>query len=125
MLSKEVSKKIFAAMIGVAFLVALSNVPIEVKKAEAQNPFNFGGLVVFSYFCTCSGNFLLYITPPKDGFFSWNFGPQYANYMLPSEGVWTLGLYEPFGICLIYVGESCEEFIRPDGTITPIVGTSF
>lgn len=118
-------KKVSAIIVGITLLAMLINVPIEVQKAEAQNPFNFGGIVAWSYFCECSGDFLLYVTPPKDGFFMWySPGDQYANYMLPSTGVWTLGLYAPFGICLIYVGESCEEFIHPAGTILPTVGTS-
>ncbi len=92
---------------------------------SAQSPFNFGGFVVLSLYCNCSNTFLLFVTPPKSGFFSYKGTPQFANYMLPTTKVWTLGLYSPVGVCLIYVGKACKQFIRPKGTITPIVGTSF
>jgi len=93
------------------------------KEANAQNL--FGGLVLWTFFCNCSGNYLLYISPPNGGFFSYYPGTQqFLNFNLPKSGVWTLGLYNPGGACLIHVGTGCSSFIHPQGTITPITGTS-
>ena len=93
------------------------------QQADAQNI--FGGLVLWSFFCPCSGNYLLYISPPVGGFYSFYPGSQgFLNYSLPGPGVWTLGLYNPGGVCLIPTTTGCTSFIHPQGTITPIVGSS-
>lgn len=122
-MSKKTFSKIAALVLCSSLFAAALFLPTQ--KIRAQNPFNFGGMVVFDYFCDCSGNFYLFITPPKGGGFMYDFGGQYANYMLPSSGVWTKGLYEPFGICLEYHGEECDEILSPDGTISETVGTSY
>lgn len=86
---------------------------------------NFGGMVTTSIFCTCSGNFLLNITPPVGGQFLYQPGTQsFLNFNLPRAGVWALGLYTPGGVCLMWAGESCKPFGAPVGTISPVVGTS-
>ncbi len=92
----------------------------------AQSPLVFGGLVTNSFYCTCSGNFLLTLSPPSAAQFVWYPGtPQFANYSLPRAGVWTLGNYSPGGVCLVYVGKGCSPFGAPIGTIGPLTGTSF
>lgn len=86
----------------------------------------FGGMVLFSYPCNCSAGYLVIIGPPRGGQFVYQIGtPQFANYQLPREGVWALGLYSPGAVCMIYVGKGCSSFGSPIGTILPITGTSF
>lgn len=86
----------------------------------------FGGMVTVSIPCTCStGMFLLTIGPPRGGQFVYQVGTQaYSNFNLPRVGVWTLGLYVPGGVCMIYAGKSCVATGLPLGTITSVVGTS-
>jgi len=86
----------------------------------------FGGRVLTSVPCTCSGNFLLTVSPPVGGQFVYFPGTQaYSSYNLgPTSGMWALGLYTPGGACLMFVGKGCVPFGVPTGTITPTVGTS-
>jgi hypothetical protein len=104
---------------------------IGVGQAAAQgNPFNFGGLVGYTHFCTCTLNWWIFVTPPKTAALSYYYTPQFANYMLPQMGVWTLGLYTPGATCLDwYPGfpPYCAPapVVPPTGTILPQVGTSF
>jgi len=91
----------------------------------AQSPFIFGGFILNSFYCTCSHNFLLTLSVPSASQYVWRPGtPQFANYRLPSAGVWTLGQYTPGGVCLIWVGKGCSPYGHPVGTIGPIAGTS-
>ena len=104
------------------------------SEVSAQSPLKLGGLTVWSFFCTCSYNFLIYIPPlvtpngtVPNGFFSYFFTPQFANYKLPSVGGWALGLYAPGGVCMIVVPTtppSCVSFIPPQGSFTTMIGTS-
>lgn len=92
---------------------------------SAQNPFNFGGFVLASIPCTCSGNFLLTIGPPVGGQFVYYPGTQaFLHFNLPRPGVWAVGSYTPGGACLQFAGKICVPFGVPLGTITPQVGTS-
>jgi hypothetical protein len=126
-LRKNSAKKfVYIFIVFVCFAIVL----FPTSQALAQSPLNFGGIVGWTFFCTCSYNFLLYIVPnppTMNGFFSYRFTPQYANYRLPSASTWTLGLYSPGDTCLIWVDAVppiCVPFIQPMGVITPIVGTS-
>ena len=92
--------------------------------AYAQSPLVFGGLIISSVPCPCSGSFLLTLSAPTPGQFVWHVGtPQYSNFQLPRAGVWTTGLYSPGGVCL--AGSGCSPIGVPIGTILSIVGTSF
>ena len=85
----------------------------------------FGGKVVTSFPCPCSGNFLLTVSPPVGGQFVYYMGTQaHLNYNLPTPGVWALGLYSPGGVCLVPVTFGCAPVGIPIGTILPTVGTS-
>lgn len=86
----------------------------------------FGGKVITAIPCTCdAGNFLLTISPPVGGQFTYRIGTQaYLNYNLPMPGIWALGMYEPGSVCMMYVGKGCSPFGSPIGWITPVVGTS-
>lgn len=115
---KNIMKQI--AAIGIIVGMLLFTMP---QRAEAQTL--FGGLVLWTHFCTCSGNFLLFISPPNGGFFSYYADTQgFANFTLPRSGIWTLGLYSPGGVCLDYVGFGCAQFFPAQGTITPVTGSS-
>lgn len=87
----------------------------------------FGGFVAVSLPCTCTpGSFLITVGPPLGGQFVYVSGvPQYANMQLPRAGVWSVGMYSPAGVCMIYSGKSCVPLGVPIGTITPFTGTSF
>ncbi|MEK7390919.1 MAG: hypothetical protein AAB635_02160 [Patescibacteria group bacterium] len=118
------SKKIIIFFLILAVIVVVAYSILKYTKGIGLLP--FGGKVLTSIPCTCSGNFLLTISPPVGGQFSYIPGSQaYLNYNLPSVGVWALGLYTPgTGICTIFVGKGCVPFGVPIGTITPTVGTS-
>ena len=93
---------------------------------HAQSPLVFGGLVLNSQYCACSGNFLLTLSGPTPGQWVWYPStPQFANFQLPRSGVWTLGTYTPGGVCLVPSGDGCAPFGVPIGTISSTVGTSF
>ena len=95
------------------------------KSAKGVLGLPFGGKVMTAIPCTCSGNFLLTVSPPKGGQFVYYLGTQaYLSYNLPSTGVWALGLYTPGGICMMYAGVGCSPFGAPIGTVTQTVGTS-
>ncbi|HLP43903.1 MAG TPA: hypothetical protein VK145_01335 [Candidatus Nanoarchaeia archaeon] len=85
----------------------------------------FGGLVVNSFICECSGNFLLTVAGPAGGQFVYYPGTQaYESFNLgPESGMFVLGLYEPFGVCSAYDGE-CYTVPGVRGTISPTVGSS-
>ncbi|MBX4211065.1 hypothetical protein KW783_03795 [Candidatus Parcubacteria bacterium] len=119
-------KIFFYPIIVIAALILFPQTP-KVHEAEAQSvtPNAFGGIVLTSLPCTCSGGFLLTIGPPKGGQFVYQIGaPQFANFQLPRPGVWALGLYSPGAICTIVVPGGCSPLGVPIGTITPVVGTS-
>lgn len=97
------------------------------KYTKSQSVFVFGGRVLSSVPCPCSGNFLLTISGPAGGQFTYYPGTQaYANYNLGAQsGMWALGLYEPGGVCLVPSGKGCSPLPSAVvGTITPTVGSS-
>ncbi len=96
-----------------------------IARVQAQGILMFGGFVTVSIPCTCSGNFLLTILGPAGGQFTYHIGtPQFLFHQLPRTGVWTLGVYSPGGVCLMWAGKICVPTGIPIGTITPLVGTS-
>jgi hypothetical protein len=104
-------------------LILFLTVIYKPQNAYAQVP--FGGLVVWSFFCNCSANYLIFLTQPSPGFYSYFLGTQaFLNYNLPRPGIWVLGLYTPGGVCLVWSGPTCVPFATPIGTINPMVGTS-
>ncbi len=96
---------------------------VQAEKASAQ--VHFGGFVTASFFCPCSGNFLLTISGPIGGQFIFQPGtPQFSHHQLPRANVWALGLYNPGGVCMVPATHGCNPAGAPIGTISPIVGTS-
>lgn len=95
------------------------------QHARSLGVFIFGGKVITAIPCTCSGNFLVTISPPIPGQFVYYMGTQgFQNYNMPLPGIWALGEYVPGGVCLMYAGKGCVNFGAPIGTISPLVGTS-
>ena len=97
------------------------------KKVEAQVGTDFGGALLFSFFCNCSANWLLTITPLPPTFatlLTYQTGSQaFLSYNIPIT-TWLLGKYQTgAGICLIYVGTGCAD-LPSEGMITPFVGSS-
>ena len=87
----------------------------------------FGGLVLFSIPCLCSGNVMVVLSPPVGGIYSYRPGTQaFPFYNLPRVGVWALGIALPGSedACWQPVFLFCTPFLFPQGTITSIVGTS-
>ena len=65
----------------------------------------FGGKI-FGKITLCSTGFLLNIGPPVGGFFLLPFGAKLYAFYLFNPGVWTLGTYNPGGVC-----------VAPDGCV--------
>ncbi|HET8574623.1 MAG TPA: hypothetical protein VFM02_00420 [Candidatus Paceibacterota bacterium] len=84
----------------------------------------FGGMVDASFYCACSGTWLLYVGPPVPALLVYANTPQYRWYQLPRPGVWALGLYyRDLGICKVPTPIGCVD-IPNEGLISPTVGTS-
>ena len=97
------------------------------KKAIAGTGTPFGGAVLFSYFCTCSGNWLITLEPLPPTFvtlLTYTIGSQaYLSYNIPFTP-WLLGEYTPgAGICESYIGVGCAT-VPSEGLINPMVGSS-
>ncbi len=125
MLFLNIIKKSFVVTLITLFIFFFSVAPVW---AQGVNPFNFGGIVAFSYLCTCSLNWVVTIVGPKPAILSYYYTPQFANFQLPRMGVWTLGTYTPGAVCLDwYPGFPpfcAPSWMVPFGTILPLVGTS-
>jgi hypothetical protein len=117
--------KKFALFLAVLVVVAVGAYSV-IRFTGGQAGVPFGGRVLNSIPCTCSGNFLLTVSPPVGGQFVYFPGTQaFANFNLgPASGMWALGMYTPGGVCLQFVGKGCVPFGAPIGTISPMVGTS-
>ncbi len=97
-------KKIIYQIAAVTLLVILAGtIPMQPMKAQAQIPgLNFGGRIVSTFPCLCSGGVDLFIAPPKPAsvIFQGGFSMIYSYYnLLPGPN--TIGSYLPGGICLI------------------------
>lgn len=97
------------------------------KHAQAAAGVPFGGAILFPFYCSCSANWLITITPLSPTFvtlLSYEQGSQaFLSYNLPFAR-WILGDYLPgAGICLIYVGTGCAS-VPSEGMVTPFVGSS-
>jgi len=94
--------------------------------AQASVGVPFGGALLFPFFCTASGNWMLTMEPLPPSYavlLSYTIGTQsFASYNIPLT-TWLLGTYVPPGICAIYAGVTVVT-INTQGTITPIVGSS-
>ena len=78
--------------------------------------------------CTCSGGTLIEFQSYVDNstveyIYQPGATTLYANYNILSSGNYFLSTHFPYGICLVYIGESCETEGNPQGTLM-MVGTS-
>ena len=107
----------------VSFLVKLL-----APKAYAQSGGqNFGGMVLFPFFCPCSGNWLVAMMPYPPStiaLITHYMGAQmFLNYNFPFSR-FVLGKYTSGGApCLIYVVYGCIT-LPSQGMTTPMIGTS-
>lgn len=96
---------------------------INVKPARAVG-IPFGGLVTSMTYCTCSGNFLVALSLPRPGLYTYS---PYSSFLfmnyLVAPGSWLLGTYIP-GVqaCWFYVGAGCAPF--PNLGVISMTGTT-
>ena len=121
-------KKPLSIVITCLFLCGMLFPP---TKAEAQL-LPFGGLVSFSFPCTCSFTLAVWLTPLYLGGPIILSGPLvysqystilYGNFLIGEPGTWELGSYIP-GVqaCWMYYGLTCAPF--PTIGVMGEVGTS-
>lgn len=94
--------------------------------AQAQYLQPFGGKVTGVYLCSCSANFLVFVTPATTLFGSYEPGTQgYLSYTFPYVDDAT-GLYAPVSapMCWVPVGTGCAG-ISAQGIITYITGSDY
>jgi hypothetical protein len=98
------------------------------QKLDAQTSLGFGGLVNFTYYCSCSYNYLMTVGRPSNNNFMYQpfYTRTYLYYMIPVENVWLLGTYTPGATCLQIAYPSCTVAGYAIGTMDnrPGVGTS-
>lgn len=112
----------FVAILVLVLAATIALVVIEGRKAEAQMP--FGGIVTSVFYCNCSFNYRLTVSPPVGGTFMYQPGVTvvYEYYMIPTTNVWLLGLYGSPVSCMIYALKGCATLgVYPMITMT---GTS-
>lgn len=114
-------KKLFAT----ALITALfSAAPFSLSAQGSFAPY-FGGQILWSIYCTCSGNWLVFIGPPTNAqFVYWQGTQAYESYNMPLIGICALGQYAPGGQCLMYAGTTCTTIGAPQGLITSLTGSS-
>ena len=99
-----------------------------IPKVYAQGGgLNFGGMVLFPFFCPCSGNWLVFMRPYPPSMvvmLTHYMGAQmFMNYNFPFTR-FVLGKYTPGGApCLIFVGFGCAS-LPSQGMTIPMIGTS-
>lgn len=98
--------------------------PVFPPKAQAQILQPVGGLVLYSYLCTCTFTWLIALGPPSIGLVDYETGTQgFASYNLPYAR-YLLGHATRFPVCYIYTGNSCLPIVSTYGLLSPIVGSS-
>lgn len=94
------------------------------QTADGSTP--FGGALLYSFFCTCSGNWLVTVEPLPPTFvtlLTYQPGSQaFLSYNIP-ETSWLLGGYTAGGLCSVIVGPGCAV-LPSEGTISPMTGSS-
>lgn len=98
-----------------------------IPEAHAVTGVPFGGAILYTFFCTCSYNWMIWLTPlpPTEvALLSYEpFSQAFLSYNIPYTE-WLLGNYVTTGgQCSIYYGYGCAT-IPTEGYITPVVGSS-
>lgn len=91
------------------------------RQTQAQIP--FGGPILASYECACSGGWFMLIYDQKTHLpipmvFQFGYSMMRANYNIFTPSVQTLGSYTPGGICLL-ASWDCAGFFT-QGTVSPV-----
>ena len=115
---------LIALLCGLAFGIFVLR-PMPVSAQGSGSSTLFGGKIESIWYCTCSMGVYLEIGEPKSANVIVQFGQSmiypYGQVFMPNP--WTLGNYSSGGECDYYVGEGCDEYGDPDGTVNK-VGTS-
>lgn len=100
------------------------------KQVSAVSTLPFGGPLLYSYFCTCSYTWLIWVGPTVSVGTSnmildyVPFSQGFLNYNIPYTTN-LMGKYSPSSsMCYIYYGYGCINLPVSYGMITPIVGSS-
>lgn len=110
-------------------IFVLSFILFPIKNVNAQIP--FGGNIIMSYECACSGGWYVLVLDkktliPTPLVFQFGISRLNANYNIFTPKTSLLGSYTPGGICLKGTNSCKNKFVV--GTITPFplpgVGTS-
>lgn len=119
-------------MVGVAALLVLSFfVPLSrplYGQASSAGFIPFGGKIVVSNLCTCSGSWGIKVGPPVSGNFIYQVGASqlFREYQIFHPGPWVVGIASGYAPCMQVRGNSCvnDEQV-PGGPVIMMVGTSF
>jgi hypothetical protein len=97
----------FIAVLVFALVATIALVVVEGGKAQASTP--FGGMVTDVFYCNCSNNWRITVSPPVGGVFMYEPGVTvvYEYHMIPVTGVWLLGLHGAPVSCLIFSLKGC------------------
>lgn len=92
---------VFALVALIVFVVPMG------RTVRASSP--FGGMVTSVFYCSCSNNFRLTVSPPVGGTFMYVPGATivYEYHRIPVAGVWLLGLYGSSAQCLVPALKGC------------------
>jgi|GEM_PF-5441848 len=95
--------------------------------ARAQGLLSFGGLVVASFYCNGTDNYLLTVIGPSGGLYVYDpKTPQaFSSHNLGiGTGMWVLGLYTPITFGCQIDAAPVRVVVPSLGIISPTVGTS-
>ncbi len=100
------------------------------KEASAVSTLPFGGPLLYSYLCTCSYTWIVWVGPTASAATSnmildyIPFSQAFMKYNIPYTSL-VLGKYSPSSsMCYIYYGYGCINLPITQGLITPQVGSS-
>lgn len=98
-------------LVGVMALIVMeSNNALAQSSLPPQTMAPFGGMVTDVFYCGCSGNYRLTVSPPVGGVFMYQPGATivYEYRMIPVTGVWLLGLLTSPVACIVPSGKGCS-----------------
>ncbi len=124
-ISKKIPRPILGALANFFGSIKSTFSPEQVKAASGVP---FGGAIVFTYYCSCSQNWLIEITPLLPSFvifLSYYEGTQaFLSYNIPFT-TWLLGEYEAgAGVCVTEPEADCGVELPSEGMISPMTGSS-
>ena len=117
--------KLFSFVTGKMKNIFGKTLPTAYAQGGAGQP--FGGMILFPFFCTCSGNWLMTMMPFAPAYVvlltHYTGAQTYLNYNVPFSR-WVIGKYQSGGgNCQIYVVFGCIT-IPSQGQTTPFLGSS-